>query len=102
VTSQIVPHNPIGCHAEKKKTPVLDATEARQLLDRHEMPCHHTLEAYLHAYGDGAGIADEPKGPLDLLEWVTNQASPGRRLGVVFIGSLALGGPLTGRGGVHR
>jgi hypothetical protein len=28
------------------------------------MPCHHTLEAYLHAYRDGAGIANEPKGPL--------------------------------------
>ena len=22
---------------------------------RHEMPCHHTLEAYLHAYLDGTG-----------------------------------------------
>lgn len=31
---------------------------------RHEMPCHHTLEAYLHAYLEGAGIADDPKGPL--------------------------------------
>ena len=31
---------------------------------RHEMPCHHTLEAYLHAYLDGTGIADDPKGPL--------------------------------------
>ena len=31
---------------------------------RHEMPCHHTLEEYLHAYLDGAGIADDPKGPL--------------------------------------
>jgi integrase len=30
----------------------------------HAMPCHHTLEAYLHAYLDGTGIADEPKGPL--------------------------------------
>ena len=24
---------------------------------RHEMPCHHTLEGYLYAYLDGAGIA---------------------------------------------
>jgi len=31
---------------------------------RHEMPCHHTLEMYLHAYLDGAGIADDVKGPL--------------------------------------
>ena len=31
---------------------------------QHEMPCHHTLEAYLHAYIDGAGLADDPKGPL--------------------------------------
>ncbi|WP_245621287.1 tyrosine-type recombinase/integrase [Paraburkholderia ferrariae] len=30
----------------------------------HAMPCHHTLEAYLHAYLDGTGIANEPKGPL--------------------------------------
>lgn len=124
VTGQIVPHNPAASvrgpsHTAKKgKTPVLDATEARQLLDsidvttpvglrdralialmvfsfarvgaalamrvedvyvqqrrlwvrlrekggkRHEMPCHHTLEAYLHAYLDGTGIGDEPKGPL--------------------------------------
>jgi site-specific recombinase XerC len=124
VTGQIVPHNPAASvrgpsHTAKKgKTPVLDATEARQLLDaidvttpvglrdralialmvfsfarvgaalamrvedvyvqqrrlwvrlrekggkRHEMPCHHTLEAYLHAYLDGTGVAAEPKGPL--------------------------------------
>jgi len=124
VVGQIVPHNPAASvrgpsHTAKKgKTPVLDATEARQLLDsidvstpaglrdralialmvfsfarvgaalamrvedvyvqqrrlwvrlrekggkRHEMPCHHTLEAYLHAYLDGTGIGDEPKGPL--------------------------------------
>ena len=31
---------------------------------RHEMPCHHNLEAYLHAYIDGCGLADDPKGPL--------------------------------------
>ncbi len=31
---------------------------------RHEMPCHHTLETYLHAYLEGAGIADDAKGPL--------------------------------------
>ena len=31
---------------------------------RHEMPCHHTLEAYLHAYLEKTGIAEDPKGPL--------------------------------------
>jgi site-specific recombinase XerD len=31
---------------------------------RHEMPCHHNLEAYLHAYIDGCGLGDDPKGPL--------------------------------------
>ena len=31
---------------------------------RHEMPCHHVLEAYLHAYLDGIGIASDPKGSL--------------------------------------
>ena len=31
---------------------------------RHEMPCHHNLEAYLHAYIEGAGLADDAKGPL--------------------------------------
>jgi integrase len=30
----------------------------------HDMPCHHNLETYLHAYLDGSGIAAEPKGPL--------------------------------------
>jgi site-specific recombinase XerC len=124
VVGQIVRHNPAASvrgpsHTTKKgKTPVLDASEARQLLDsidvstpiglrdralialmvfsfarvgaalamrvddvyvqhrrlwvrlrekggkRHEMPCHHTLEAYLHAYLDGTGIGDDPKGPL--------------------------------------
>ena len=31
---------------------------------RHEMPCHHNLEAYLHAYLDGCGLVTNPKGPL--------------------------------------
>lgn len=30
----------------------------------HAMPCHHTLEAYLHAYIDQAGLTDDPQGPL--------------------------------------
>jgi site-specific recombinase XerD len=124
VTGQIVPHNPAASvrgpsHTTKKgKTPVLDATEARQLLDhidvttpiglrdralialmvfsfarvgaalamrvddvyvqqrrlwvrlrekggkQHAMPCHHTLEEYLHAYLEGTGIVSDPKGPL--------------------------------------
>ncbi|CAB3804445.1 Tyrosine recombinase XerC [Paraburkholderia ultramafica] len=124
VTGQIVPHNPAASvrgpsHTTKKgKTPVLDATEARQLLDSidvttpiglrdralialmvfsfarvgaalamrvedvyvqqrrlwvrlrekggkaHAMPCHHTLEAYLHEYLEQTGLRDEPTGPL--------------------------------------
>jgi site-specific recombinase XerD len=31
---------------------------------RHEMPCHHNLETYLHAYIEGAGIGDNPKSIL--------------------------------------
>lgn len=31
---------------------------------QHEMPCHHHLETYLHAYIEGAGLADDQKGPL--------------------------------------
>ena len=31
---------------------------------RHEMPCHHSLEKYLHAYIDGCGLASDPKGAL--------------------------------------
>jgi len=31
---------------------------------RPEMPRHHNLEAYLHAYLDGSGISAGPKGPL--------------------------------------
>jgi integrase/recombinase XerC len=30
----------------------------------HEMPCHHNLEAYLHAYINGCALASDPKGPL--------------------------------------
>ncbi|MFM0308366.1 tyrosine-type recombinase/integrase [Paraburkholderia sp. RL17-383-BIF-A] len=124
VTGQIVPHNPAASvrgpsHTTKKgKTPVLDASEARQLLDSidvttpiglrdralialmvfsfarigaalamrvedvyvqhrrlwvrlrekggkaHAMPCHHTLEIYLHEYLEQTGLRNEPKGPL--------------------------------------
>ena len=28
------------------------------------MPCHHNLETYLLAYIEGAGLAEDPKGPL--------------------------------------
>jgi site-specific recombinase XerD len=31
---------------------------------RHEMPCHHNLEAYLDAYLEGAGLWDAKKSPL--------------------------------------
>ncbi|MBW5414805.1 tyrosine-type recombinase/integrase [Pseudomonas sp. MAG002Y] len=124
VTGQVIPTNPAASvrgprhTARQGKTPVLDATEARQLLDsidistpaglrdraliglmvfsfarigaalamkvedlyiqnrrlwvrlkekggkRHEMPCHHSLEEYLHAYLDQTGIGNDPKGPL--------------------------------------
>jgi site-specific recombinase XerC len=124
VTGQVVPTNPAASvrgpahSARQGKTPVLEAAEARQLLDSidvttpaglrdralialmvfsfarvgaalamrvedvyvqqrrlwvrlrekggkaHAMPCHHTLEAYLHAYLEGTGIAAEPKGAL--------------------------------------
>jgi integrase/recombinase XerC len=124
VTGQVMPVNPASAvrgpsHSVKRgKTPVLDPSEARQLLDsidvttpvglrdraliglmvysfarigaalamkvedvyvqnrrlwvrlhekggkRHEMPCHHNLEAYLHAYIDGCALAGDPKGPL--------------------------------------
>jgi site-specific recombinase XerD len=30
----------------------------------HAMPCHHSLEEYLHAYLDQTGIAGDSKGPL--------------------------------------
>ena len=124
VTGQVMPVNPAASvrgpsHSVKRgKTPVLDPSEARALLDsidltkpaglrdraliglmvysfarigaalamkvedvyvqnrrlwvrlhekggkRHEMPCHHNLEAYLHAYIDGCGLASDPKGAL--------------------------------------
>jgi site-specific recombinase XerD len=124
VTGQIVPVNPAASVRGPKhivkvgKTPVLDPSEARALLDsidvttqaglrdraliglmvysfarvgaalsmkvedvyvqnrrlwvrlhekggkRHEMPCHHNLEAYLHAYIDGCSLAGDPKGLL--------------------------------------
>lgn len=31
---------------------------------RHEMPCHHSLEAYRYAYIDGCELGDDRKGPL--------------------------------------
>jgi integrase/recombinase XerC len=123
-TGQVMPVNPASSvrgpsHSVKRgKTPVLDPSEARVLLDsidltmpiglrdraliglmvysfarigaavamkvedvyvqnrrlwvrlhekggkRHEMPCHHNLETYLHAYIDGCKLAADPKGPL--------------------------------------
>lgn len=124
VVKQVVSVNPAssvrgpGHSVKRGKTPVLDPSEARTLLDaidcttlvglrdrallglmvysfarigavtgmkvedayvqsrrlwvrlhekgakRHEMPCHHNLEEYLHAYIDAAGIAGDAKGPL--------------------------------------
>ena len=31
---------------------------------QHEMPCHHNLETYLHAYIEGGSLANDLKGPL--------------------------------------
>lgn len=46
---------------------------------RHEMPCHHNLETYLHAYIDGCGLASDPKGPLfRTIGRGTRQLSTGR------------------------
>jgi site-specific recombinase XerD len=124
VIGQIMPVNPASAvrgprHIVRRgKTPVLEPTEARQLIDaidtttiiglrdraliglmvysfarigaaigmrvedvysqnrrlwvrlhekggkQHAMPCHHNLEAYLHEYIDGAGLATEPKALL--------------------------------------
>lgn len=124
VVGQVVSVNPAAsvrgpAHSVRRgKTPVLDALEARQLLNsidvttliglrdraliglmvysfarigaalgmavrdvyvqnrrlwvrlrekggkRHEMPCHHNLEAYLHAYIEGAALGENLKGPL--------------------------------------
>jgi integrase/recombinase XerC len=124
VTGQVIPLNPAASvrgpsHRVKRgKTPVLDRSEVRSLLDaidvttpiglrdraliglmvysfarigaavamkvedvyvqnrrlwvrlhekggkRHEMPCHHNLETYLHAYIDGCRLDSDPKGPL--------------------------------------
>ena len=123
-TGGVLPFNPASAVRGPKnsgkggKTPVLDPTEARQLLDsidvttpiglrdraliglmvysfarvgaaigmkiedvfvqnrrlwvrlhekggkRHEMPCHHNLETYLHAYIDGCNLTADAKGPL--------------------------------------
>lgn len=124
VVGQVVPHNPAASvrgpshTARTGKTPVLDPSEARQLLDsidvsthaglrdralialmvfsfarigaalsmkiedvytqnrrlwvrlkekggkQHAMPCHHTLETYLHEYLVGAQLEGDAKGPL--------------------------------------
>ena len=43
---------------------------------RHEMPCHHSLEIYLHAYIVELGLADKPKAPLfRTISRVTKQLS---------------------------
>jgi site-specific recombinase XerD len=43
---------------------------------RHEMPCHHNLETYLHEYIDGCGLAADPRRPL----FGTFERKPGRPL----------------------
>lgn len=39
---------------------------------QHEMPCHHNLETYLHAYIDGAGLAADSKSALLAGHWPTH------------------------------
>lgn len=137
VVGQVMPHNPAASvrgpsHTSRTgKTPVLDPSEARQLLDsidvstpaglrdralialmvfsfarigaaltmkvedvytqnrrlwvrlrekggkQHAMPCHHSLEAYLHSYLEGTGIDSDAKGPLfRTIRRGTGQLSP--------------------------
>ena len=45
---------------------------------RHEMPCHHNLDAYLHAYIDGAGIGGDPKNVLFLTAHWRTRVLPDR------------------------
>ena len=40
---------------------------------RHEMPCHHNLEAYLHAYIDGCGLAVRTEGSAIPDDWPTHR-----------------------------
>ena len=64
----------LGIDVERHATPILsDHCRALGLSvgalrekggKRHAMPCHHNLEEYLAAYLDGAGLRDDPKGPL--------------------------------------
>ncbi|GAN81999.1 tyrosine-type recombinase/integrase [Acidocella aminolytica] len=46
---------------------------------QHEMPCHHNLETYLHAYIDGAGLASDSKSAL-LAGALANSRAPCPRL----------------------
>jgi integrase/recombinase XerC len=45
---------------------------------RHAMPCHHNLEEYLTGYLDGAGLRNDPKGPLFRTIGRAPPGSPGR------------------------
>ena len=47
----------------------------------HEMPVHHTLEAYLDAYVRAAGIGEDKKGPLFRAALAKNGRSLGASLG---------------------
>lgn len=47
-------------HAE----PPAMGTAQRERRQRHEMPCDHNVETYLHAYIDSCGLPSDPKGPL--------------------------------------
>ena len=42
----------------------------------HEMPVHHSLEAYLDEYVRAAGIGEDKKGPLFGRRWPKTAVSP--------------------------
>ena len=48
---------------------------------RHEMPCHHNLEAYLHAYTDDCGLTD----PKEMLFRTIGRRSGGQLTGTPLI-----------------
>jgi hypothetical protein len=65
ITGQVVPTNPVRACAAPKHIVKVGKTAVRcnggaRIARQH----HHNLEAYLHAYIDGCGLATDPKGLL--------------------------------------
>jgi hypothetical protein len=46
---------------------------------RHPIRCPHNLDEYLFGYLDGAGLRDDPQGPLFRMVGRGTRASPARR-----------------------